>query len=339
VVAGFGIPGVEAGGALSCEDEASGGGDEAAEHGFFGAGFPHDFSGDGIDGCDIAPDVEVLLVAERSVAGLIDGAFFEFLRNLGHDHRPVHVGGVDPLGLGIVGGGGPVGAAGTAGGYDHAVGVGRGEEVFMGHVGFGCFEEFAGLAVEEVEDAEFREESDDLTLLALKFDVEKEGRAAAVVVPNVVGDVLKSPGHFAGVHVDGTQRVAPEVVAGTDIGVVVGAGVTGGDVDEAKFRVEGRGGPYGHAAVFPGVGVLVQIGFFFFDIAIEADAEAGCFFNPIAFPASIFRRGDGVPGPKVLTVVCIERFEESANTEFATGRADENLTVVGEGSGGLAVAG
>src|SRR5262249_1887353 len=74
------------------------------------------------------------------------------------------------------------------------------------------------LAVGAIEDEEVSVAaglSDELTLLAFEFGVEKDGRLDGVPVVRVVRRGLEIPGKFAGVDVQGDDRFGVEIGAGT----------------------------------------------------------------------------------------------------------------------------
>ena len=97
-------------------------------------------------------------------------------------------------------------------------------------------ERLARLPVEQVEPAGLRCLGEAL----LPVDVEQDDGARAVVVPDVVVDLLVVPAVLSGLGVDRDDRGREQVVALALAAVQVGGGVPGGEVEQAELGVDGR---------------------------------------------------------------------------------------------------
>jgi hypothetical protein len=111
-------------------------------------------------------------------------------------------------------------------------------------------------AVQEVHPTGLAGLHERLHRLAADLRVEQDHRVGAVVVPDVVVDLLEVPAMLAGLGVDRDDRGGEQVVARAQVADVVRRGVPGREVQKAQLRVDGRRLPDGSAAGL--VGVVVR---------------------------------------------------------------------------------
>ena len=146
-------------------------------------------------------------------------------------------------------------------------GEGRGERryglggrgLFAGNIGLGeggfvdGEERLAGGAIEEVEEALLGGLCDRVDVLVAGADGDERGGRGAIAVPDVVVNALEVPETFAGVGVEGKERVGEAIVAEAIGAVEVIDGGACRDVDDAADLIERHPGPVvGGAGVLPG---------------------------------------------------------------------------------------
>src|ERR1700704_1957777 len=199
--------------ALTRENKAAGGGENAADHRLWRLHLPLDLAGIIIDRGNIArlrlardhlegatkPQLAVRIRRVLDMVGhrlmQVDG-IGESLPWIGRDRRPFDT---------------------TIGPRQHARTFLRGQHphVLLRHHGLGETDQAAVLAVVNIDVtglAGMDHTRDDLAVLAL--DVHQHRRAYGIKVPDVMGDILKMAYVFAGLEIDGHQRVRIKIVAG-----------------------------------------------------------------------------------------------------------------------------
>ena len=162
-------------------------------------------------------------------------------------------------------------------------------------------------AVEQIHPARLVRLGDAFARLAVDREIEQHDGIAAVVVPEVVMNLLVVPAVRARLHVERHDRRREQVVALAHGAVEVGARVRGGEVEEAELGVDGRRLPHGAAAVLPDVVVL----------------------RP-GLVAALARARDRVEGPEQLAVLRVVRLHAAAHAALRTREAADQHPVVVE---------
>src|SRR5580704_17660912 len=120
----------------------------------------------------------------------------------------------------------------------------------------------------------------------------------------VLGE-LKIPFEFAGVGIEGEQRVAIKIVARASFAAIAGRGIAGGPESRVRGGIVRTGDPGGRAADFPG----------------------GGFPSLVAWLAGA---GNGVEAPFAFPGGGVVRVNEAANAVFAAGYAHDDEIFNGE---------
>ncbi len=212
------------------------------------------------------------------------------------DHADVDPGDVDRLRFGAVGERRVLRAADRAGALERP--LPRRRRVVALHERDRGEEVLAGLRVEQEEQAVLARLGDAAPAVPFDFGVEEEDRALGVVVPEVVRLLLVVPEQFAGVRVEGQQRVGVEVLAGPFGADDHRRRVAGADVEDPAFRVDRRR---------------------------HVDRAAAAALRHPARP----RLGHGVELPELFAGLLVVGGDEAADAVLGAGVADVDLAVVG----------
>ena len=127
-------------------------------------------------------------------------------------------------------------------------------------------------------------------------------------------NLLKVPAIFAGLRFDGHHGVCEEVIAGAHPSIEIGPRVTGGEVEESQFWIDGWSLPNRCPAVLPGVRV----------------------FGPSVVP-HFARPGNGIESPNQAPVLGVVGFDTATHGLFATREGRNHHTVVIQRGGGNGV--
>ena len=263
----------------------------------------------------------------RSAGEPLAGDVLDFAADDGR--AQVLVGGhVEVAGLRAVGGRGPVFAAPQRGAEGRRpVGAGLALRVVLGpaghrvdgrehvlvHVGLGVDEgDGVRTALEQPQIAVPGRVHQGRDGAPVARDVDQQRGRDLVPVPRAVPVILVVALQFAGVGVEGDDRVGVQVVAGALV-ADPGAGVAGPPVGEVELGVERAGDPDGGAAGAPRVARPRLV-------------------------AGLAGAGDGVRPPHLLARLGVVGGHEPPDAPFAARRADEHLAVGDEGRHGHVVA-
>ncbi len=118
---------------------------------------------------------------------------------------------------------------------------------------------------------------DDLAVLAL--DVHQHRRAYGIKVPDVMGDILKMAYVFAGLEIDGHQRVRIKLVAGAIRTVEIRRWIADDKIEPVRRQIDGRVLPHAAAQLLVGIAGFGQLILFSLDIAVHVPA-GGVFRRP-----------------------------------------------------------
>ena len=162
-----------------------------------------------------------------------------------------------------------------------------------------------GHAIQNIEKAGLAGLRNGLARFAIELGIKQNHRVRRIVIPDIVMHFLEMPAVRAGVYIEREYRCGEQVVACAHAAVEVRAGIAGGVIQHAEFRIDCGCLPHRRPAIHPHRVVLRP--------GIVAEfAGAG---HVIEIPHQ-FARG------------CVVSFHTTADTAFAAGKTGDHKAVV-----------
>src|SRR5262249_6885432 len=144
-----------------------------------------------------------------------------------------------------------------------------------------------------------------LAKTSVDHHVEEDDRTRAIVVPEVVMNLLEVPAIFACGRLDRHHRGRKQVVAGADSAIEIWSRIAGREVNQPELRIDRGCLPDAGAAMQPRFGVL----------------------RPRVV-ANLAGTRNRIEGPNQVAVFGVERFHASAGAVFGAGKSDDHHPVV-----------
>src|SRR5262249_39062251 len=170
-------------------------------------------------------------------------------------------------------------------------------------------------------------------LPGLVANVDQNRRTGRVEVPDVVGDVLEVADVFAGLEIEGDQRVGVEVVAGAQRSVEIGRRIADHEIDAVGGEIDRRVLPNAAAQRLVGIAGLGELLLLGLNVAVHVAAG-----RVLLRPDAGRILWNGVEIPNELAVLGVVGAYEAAHAVFAAIGADQHFAFDHGRRHGLAVA-